>query len=792
MTTRSTALLIVESPTKAKKIQTFVSDDIEVLASVGHIRDLPTSRLGVNVANAFEPSYEISKEKLNVVESLRKAARKASVVYLASDPDREGESIAWHLYEILKNLPGKRRFYRIRYYEITKSAVLNALAHPTNIDFNLVHAQQARRIIDRLAGYRLSKLVAKAVHGAKSAGRVQSAALRLIVDREMAINHFHPTIYYTMGATLRKGLPFDARLSTIDGNAPKFTIEGKAFYGLLEQADVEAHLKALQGNDVIVTEVERKQVLERPQPPFTTSTLQQLAATRLGYSVAQTTKIAKQLYENGLISYIRTDNVEISEELRQATYAEIKHRFGHHFLPMTPNTFTQKKAATAINKDEESHPHPPIHPIDLSMRHLPDGADAQQAKLYHLIWCRFMASQMAPAQVEQVTYRFAPHAPLALSHRYTLSATTSKTVFKGCQSVWLEEKEEGSHILPELQKGEQIEVVAWNYKTKETPPPRHYSEATLIRELETCGIGRPSTYASTLQTLFDRKYVQRDKGHILLPTDIGIAATQYLLKEIADFVNIDFTKLMEESLDQIAEGEQHWVDIVAQFYQQLLQWIKADPILIEAVLECLSGVTEWQAPTQNASGRITWSDEDFYHEMYNLHYAVEEGCASTFVTKSQLNTLIRMAHRYLEQLPPILKDATPESKQIETETIPELLQSVQTISLNEWETKFVTSVVSQFETKGELSIRQISMLKRLTQKTEEEQSSCNLEEAKDLLEALSTIAMDAPIKRGKRTYDDSAFVASLQRQLTEKHRLTKRQFAALKKLARHYHVEIGD
>ena len=789
MMTQQTALMIVESPTKAKKIKTFVPDNIEVLASVGHIRDLPQNALGVNLTKHFEPTYEIPKRKQTVVEALRKAAKGASIIYLASDPDREGESIAWHLYEVLKDLPGKRTFYRIRYHEITRTAVLQALANPTQINLALVQAQQARRVIDRLSGYRLSKLIAKAIPGAKSAGRVQSAALRLIVDREAAIQAFRPTPYFVISAHLAKEITFEAQLCAIDEHPVKFTVEGRERYGVPEQQTAEAYLADLQGHNAIVTRIERKTLLKRPQPPFTTSTLQQTAATQLGYSPDQTMQLAQRLYEEGLITYMRTEGVVVSPESRDAAMAEIKACFGQHYLPQTPNVYAGK--ATAKQADAQQ-PHPPIQPTDVKRHALASDADPRQAKLYRLIWRRFMASQMAPAQIERTTTFFAPVGAPQLQHRYTFSATASKPLFQGHLAVWGKEatatEEPEAQRLPKLFEDEMIYCKAWHYTLKETQAPAHFNEASLVRELEVRGIGRPSTYASTIRTLLDRKYVTRQKGHGLIPTEIGLAATHYLLKEIADFVNVEFTRQMEVSLDRIAAGELAWDDMVATFYAQLLQWIKADTHRLRLVLTLLSEVTQWRAPSYNEKGRLTWSDADFYHEMNALFHA--EAGEQPPITKAQLGTLIRMASTYFKELPEVLTEATPTT---DTDTLDQYFTEAQARPLNEKDRTFVDSLWQQYQSRGFLTPKQCAILKRLAQSDSTHQTVEDPRIAQTLLAAFDAVtAWHPPTQRGKRTYDDHDFIESLKRQFASKGSLTLRQVEALKKLAHGYQDQLTD
>ncbi len=791
MAKKITSLIIVESPAKAKKIADYVSSDTAVMASVGHIRDLPKFVLGVNVAKQFAPNYEVPKDKKKIVEDLRKAAAKVSTVYLASDPDREGESIAWHLYEVLKDLPGERTFYRIRYNEITKSAVLAALKKPSKIDQDLVDAQQARRVIDRLSGFRLSKLIANAVQGAKSAGRVQSVALRLIVDRERAISDFRPTTYHVVSALLEKNTTFEAQLCSVDGKAPKFTVDGKEIYGLPELSEAETCLEDLRGRNAVVTAIERKQLSKKPQPPFITSTLQQAAATHLGYSPDQTMQLAQRLYEDGMITYMRTDGMSVSKEVLASVMSEITRLFGANHLPQTPNFYKTK-----VKNAQEAHE--PIRPTDITRNALDPNADPRQAKLYDLIWRRFMASQMAPAQIERTTIFFAPEEPPALNREYRFSATTSKTIFKGYLAVWPNTRadlEEGDvKQLPHLAKGDIITCKDWRCVSKETQPPARYNEASLVRDLEEKGIGRPSTYAATIRTLLERSYVNSGKGHVLTPTEVGLSATDYLLGEVPDFINVEFTRLMEEALDKIAAGELPWVSEVEAFYGKLLEWLAADATRVKRILDLLGTITQWKEPSYGKNDKIVWSDEAFYNEMraaYERYCA--DPCIATAITKPQLATLIRMAISYRHLLSGLDEVIGPQPGGEDVTEIAALFETLATATLNDWERRFVSSLKVQYDTKGALSPKQAAILKKIAAGDAKTERPENEAAAQELLASLDSVTTwNPPIKRGKRTYDDKEFVDSLKSQLAEKHFLTVPQFEALKKLVRGYHEQIAN
>ena len=777
------SLIIVESPSKARKIASYVAPGTEVMASVGHVRDLPTYRLGVEVSNGFAPHYEVPRDKRDVVDSLRKAAADSTAVYLASDPDREGESIAWHLREVLKDVPGERKFYRVRYNEVTKGAVLDALAHPTEIDQNLVNAQQARRIEDRLSGFKISKLVSQSIRGAKSAGRVQSVALRLIVDRERAVRAFRPTPYWLIGAKLSQGaVAFVARLATVDGKAPKFMAYDKEVQGIADEATADAYRADLSGRDARVVGIDRKTVTRRPQPPFITSTLQQAAATHLGYSPDQTMRLAQALYEEGHITYMRTDGYTVSASIRGAVEAEIEKLFGRECVPASPNFYGNK-----VKNAQEAHE--PIRPTDVSKPAI-DGLEPQQAKLYDLIWKRFVASQMAPAKVERTTLTFEPTTPPPTQHAYRLTASAQKVLFKGFLSVWdakereLPQEEGDVRRLPLVNVGDVVACDEWLCEGKETQPPARYNEASLIKALEENGIGRPSTYAATIRTLLARDYVKSGRGHVLTPTEMGIATIDYLLQQMPDFVNVEFTAQMEDALDKVADGSLDWEREVADFYAKLTDWLAADPDRVAAVMGQLAQVREWRAPNHAKSGKISWDDQAFYGEM---RAQLEQGEP---LSKTQLALLTRMAVSYRDQLP-ALADVIEMPPVVDRAEVQRLFDLLVDRELTPWEKRFYDSVKIQFERKGDLSPKQFTMLQRIAEPAQEAGGPERAEAARDLLDALGHVTQwNAPVTRGKRVYDDHVFVQSLAAQLAERKFLTERQLDALKRVVRTYQAQL--
>ncbi len=784
MAAKLKALLIVESPSKAKKISGYVGAGIKVMASVGHIRDLPNFVMGVNVSDNFTPTYVIPQDKKKVVTDLRKAAEKVDTVYLASDPDREGESIAWHLYEILKNVPGERKYYRIRYNEVTKPAVLKALAEPTQIDQNLVDAQQARRIEDRLSGFKISKVISNVVAGAKSAGRVQSVALRLIVDRERAVQAFRTTPYWLIHAKLEKyNCSFAARLAQIDGQVPRFMAFDKEVKGISSKVQADAYMADLSGRDVSVTDVTKKLLTRRPQAPFITSTLQQAAATYLGYSPDQTMRLAQALYENGYITYMRTDGFTVSSTVRASVEAEITRLFGKECVPSTPNFYGNK-----VKNAQEAHE--PIRPTDVSQCVL-EGVEPQQAKLYDLIWKRFVASQMTAAKIERTTLTFEPTQPPPTQHNYRLTASTQRTVFKGFLNVWsftkaepLEEEDEVA-MLPILSEGDVVRCTRWECEEKETQPPARYNEASLVRALEENGIGRPSTYAATVQTLVARKYVTSNRNHVLTPTEVGIAATDYLVAEMPDFVNVEFTAQMEDALDKVADGSLNWIDKVRDFYGKLTDWLASDNENIAPLLQMLSEVKEWKEPTINKSGKVAWDDKSFVEEMRD-HLSQGEK-----LSKTQYMTLVKVAIAYRDQLPQLEALIGPLPDMVDKQEVEALFAVLNDRELNGWETKFTASLKQQFAQKGNLSPKQIALLRRIAKPEEDGDRPDNEAPARELLNLFSTVTTwKEPTKRGRKVYDDRDFVQSLAEQLDDKHFLSEKQFDALKRVVRSYREQI--
>ena len=559
---RARALVVVESPTKARTLKKFLDRRYDVVASMGHVKDLPRSRLGVDVANGFAPRYIVIKGKAPILKELKEAAKQASSVYMATDPDREGEAISWHLSDALRAV--NPAIKRIEFHEITKEAVLHALARPREIDLNLVNAQQARRILDRLVGYKLSPLLWRKVRGGLSAGRVQSVAVRLVVDREKEIEAFVPQEYWSIPAQLRKARqPFIARLVGRDGvryGAP--TDEGATVIRTRDQAD--AIVASLRGVPFTVGEVRRKDQFRHPSPPFTTSTLQQEANHRLGYSAARTMNVAQQLYEGvdlgaegtvGLITYMRTDSVRVAESAQREAQEYVKKAFGASYLPDAPRVYRSRRSAQDA--------HEAIRPT--SVQRTPDRVKpylrSDQFKVYKLIWERFLSSQMASAVMDTLSVDIAAGA-------YQFRATGSRVKFPGFLAVYrdLPENGEGQEgWLPDLTAGETLEVVALDPQQHFTQPPPRYTEASLVRALEERGIGRPSTYAPTIETIKRRGYV-KPINRRLHPTDLGKLVNDLLVEHFGDVMDYDFTAAMEEELDNVEEGRLDWQKVVGDFW----------------------------------------------------------------------------------------------------------------------------------------------------------------------------------------------------------------------------------
>ncbi len=593
-------VIIVESPAKTRTLQKILGNAYLVEASMGHVRDLPKTKLGVDIEHDFQPTYQTLPERKEVLQRLQKVTQNAPIVYLATDPDREGEAIAWHIQQAL-NLQNAQR---IEFNEITASAVQRALTQPRPIDLHRVNAQQARRILDRLVGYQVSPLLWRKLRGGRkalSAGRVQSVAVRLIVEREREIRAFVPEEYWKITATLTpldEEFPFDAELRQ----------KGDAKIELKTEADAKAVLQDLEGATYVVESVEKRQRRRTPPPPFITSTLQQEASRKLGYSAKRTMQIAQQLYEGvdlgdegsvALITYMRTDSVRLSNEALQMARDYLQQHFDPAYLPEKPRQYKTRAGAQDA--------HEAIRPTDVNRtpQSVRPYLTAEQYRLYELIWKRFLASQMADAQLEvtSVTIR-------AKDYRFRASGTV--ILFDGFLALYSEGKdttekeEEELPPLPELQENEELRLIALKPSQHFTQPPPRYTEATLVKALEQHGIGRPSTYATILSTIQERGYVELE-NRAFKPTPLGEAVNDYLVKYFPDLFDVPFTAHMEEQLDTIEEGKTDWVRVVREFYepfqQKLNTALNGNDVIRVPVVQVARACPNCGAPMVRREGR---------------------------------------------------------------------------------------------------------------------------------------------------------------------------------------------
>lgn len=539
-------LIIVESPTKAKTISKFLGKDYKVLSSFGHVRDLPEKNIGIDIEHNFEPEYVITDNGKKSLSEIKKYSPKAESVILATDEDREGEAISWHLKQALSLKDGK--YSRIVFHEITKSAIESALKNPGNIDIKQVDAQQARRVLDRLVGYKLSPFLWKKVARGLSAGRVQSVAVRLIVEREREREVFKEDEYWTISALFKDNPDFEAKLLKQGGkNLDKLAIKNKA--------DADKILENLEGTEYRVEKIEKKETKKNPLPPFTTSTLQQSANNRLGYSAKQTMMLAQQLYENGHITYMRTDSTNLAKEAVDNIRSYINSEIGKEYLPVSA-IFYKTKSKGAQEAHEAIRPTDPFaNPDSLS------GLDPKQKKLYQLIWQRAIACQMNPALLDSTSVDIA-------AKDYTFRTTGAIIRFDGFLKIYPSQTEES--ILPKFNVGvenlQPLQLKELKPEQHFTQPPARYSEATLVKAMEEYGIGRPSTYAPTISTIIARKYIDKDEAKKLFPTEIGRLVNDVLVEHFNKIVDYKFTAKMEEDLDEIAEGKKEWVPVIAEFY----------------------------------------------------------------------------------------------------------------------------------------------------------------------------------------------------------------------------------
>lgn len=553
------ALVIVESPAKAKTISKILGKDYTVKASVGHIKDLPAKEMGIDIEHDFAPKYIVIPGKEKVIKELRKAAKEADTIFIAPDPDREGEAIAWHIADEVKDK--KKSLYRIKFNEITKTAVLDSIKNPGEIDMNKVDAQQARRILDRLVGYELSPLLWRKVRRGLSAGRVQSVAVRLVVDREREVEAFKQAEYWSINAEFEgSNKPsFWSKLFKYDDKKVEIGNAGSA----------EAVVKQVKDSTFVLISIDRKKRKRMPSPPFITSTLQQEASRKLRFTAKKTMAVAQQLYEGielgeegavGLITYMRTDSNRISAEAQKAAREFIETAYGKEYLPEKPPFYKSKASA------QEAHE--AVRPTYLTNRpeNIKQYLSKEQLSLYKLIWNRFIASQMAPAELELTTFDISPEQSKGVVFR----ATGSVVRFPGFMTLYTEGTDElldeNESLLPSLKEGEQLKLLNLQPKQHFTQPPPRYTEATLVKALEEKGIGRPSTYAAIMSTIQDRKYVQKTDGKFA-PTELGVVVNDLLVERFAELMDVGFTASLEADLDHIEDGKTKWVKVVRDFYK---------------------------------------------------------------------------------------------------------------------------------------------------------------------------------------------------------------------------------
>jgi DNA topoisomerase-1 len=816
-----------------------LGSDYKIMASMGHIRDLPQHSFGVDIKNHFTPNYVESTRSKKTIKELRAAAKKADAVYLAPDPDREGEAIAWHLQELLKkNYKGD--FKRVTFHEITKSAIAKAFENTSEVDMHLVDAQQARRVLDRMVGYMVSPLLWSQITRGTSAGRVQTVALRLVVEREREIQNFKPEEYWNFNLILEAdGEQFEVRLFKI--NKDKFKV-GDAETA---QAVFDA---IMNGDGYKVENISYTDRRRNAPPPFTTSTMQQAANNLLHFSATNTMRIAQQLYEGialggqgqiGLITYMRTDSVNIAKEAQASCRQFIASKYGQEYVPEKPNFYRSKSGA------QEAHE--AVRPTDVTRtpESVAQYLDATQLKLYTLIWNRFVASQMAQGLQRQTAVDIVNRG--ADGNEYTFRANAMVTVFPGFMKVYGNTSGKGSEnveILGKLTEQQQCGLVKAEKEQKFTEPPPRYSEASLIKALEENGVGRPSTYATIMRTIQARDYVERDKGK-LIPTELGIKVTELLLEILPDLFEIDFTSRMETELDEVEEGSIQWTQMLEEFYKKFGVWLKKakqhgapDVEKAKAFIAQFDSV-KWEPAEKR--GRRTYDDGKFFNSVKDK-FAEDQT-----LTAKQWEALLRMGAKYREQLPDLKTIAAKYAfeqefdaavqKQIELE---EKLNNPDNAENNAkqmaimeafegaaWEAptkrgnrtyddkKFFESFLKQVKAGRVLSEKQIGVLQRFALKYKEsitdfeklcglmgmdpnateEQGAEKAEmsgEVKELLEILGKVTEWAePVKKGRRVYDDKAFYESLVNQAQSGKTLSPKQVFALKKLAGKYQPKEG-
>jgi len=833
-------LVIVESPAKAKSINKILGKDYTVKACMGHVRDLPQRKLGVDIENNFEPEYVKIRSKSKVVNELQSAVKSADAVYLAPDPDREGEAIAWHLLALLDNKKAQDTdFYRVTYNEITAPAIREAFERPGRIDQRKVDSQQARRVLDRIVGYQVSPLLWRRVRGGQSAGRVQSVALRLVCEHEEAIRQFVPEEYWLLGAKVRKQVdprePFRIKLAKINDEKAAVKTEAQA----------QSVLDALAERELFVSAVNRREISKRPQPPYITSTLQQAGSRFFSFSPSRTMRVAQELYEGidfgegplGLITYMRTDSFNVSQVAQKDCLAFVRETYGEAYVPERPNVYRSKGGA------QEAHE--AVRPTDV--RRTPESLQwilsTDQLKVYRVIWERFVASQMTPAKIAQRTVEVeAP--PPERGETYLFRASASEVVFPGYMKVTGGEKQksgadreqeengegavgdEYTDTLPPLEEGERLDLLEWLKEQKFTQPPGRYTESSLIRVLEENGIGRPSTYAQIMSTLLERKYVEKEK-RALKPTDTGEKVNAFLVEHLPALFDVKFTAEMEESLDEIEQGSVEWHRMLAEFYEKFQAWLTrvrgpdANPELVQKLLDLTERIQEWAPEVQR--GKRKYSDKRF---VSSLRKQLEKG--ERPISARQLKALKRMICNYRDQIPSLEERAAelemeeelaeakrpPEPPREATQRKLALLKSVtfhepRKVGKRTYDDRaFCESLRQQVESGKRLTENQIRYLDKLLIKYSEQIADFDAlaeelglhqsqephqQQAEPVLKLFEQVKeWKPPVQRGKRTWDDRKFYESLASQFAERKELSYKQLASLKKMAKRYADQIPD
>ena len=825
-------LLIVESPTKARTIGRMLGKDYDIIASMGHVRDLPEHDFGINIENNFAPQYVDTPRSRPVVKNLKEAAKKADEIYLATDPDREGEAIAWHLKNILAPVNKKSPFHRVTFHEITRQAIENAIAGKGDINLNLVDAQQARRVLDRIVGYQVSPLLWRKLGKGSSAGRVQSAALRLIVERERDILAFKPEEYWNFSAIFasQKNDSIKSRLFKINQKDFSVTSAGEA-------EKIEYSVKNGSPPQVgAVTVQERKR---NPYPPFTTSTLQQAANQLLHYSATSTMRYAQQLYEGvdlgngssaGLITYMRTDSVTIAKEAQIAAAGFIREVYGEEYLPPKFNYYKNKAAA------QEAHE--AIRPTDV--RRTPESLatllDGPQLKLYTLIWKRFVASQMAQARQELVS------ADVLVSgsdrRQYQFRTTATLTVFPGFLTLFGDSNQEKEDCRPAvlrgLRQGDILKMTDFTKEQKFTEPPPRFTEASLIKLLEENGIGRPSTYATIIRTIQDRSYVAKEQNK-LLPTELGFTVNDFLVEKLPELFDIGFTAQMEQKLDDVEAGSVGWVQMMTDFYARFSPWLSAAKNSgapeSDKAADLLSVFDNIVFNEKQKVGRRTFDDGSFVNSIR------EKFAQTSQMTEKQYQALLAMAAKYADQtavkismLPAELQNDFAQARERfnerqEAENMrppaPEnggyipVFDAFAQVSFPEAKTgryafdegKFFKSLKKQVMAGKSLSEKQLGALKKLAVKYSSQLAEpekvfqalqidpAELSSApgndsnriKELLEKLSGVKeWTPPAAKGRFAFDEKKFYQSIVKQFNDGKTLSAKQIAALDKLAAKY------